>query len=269
MDALTSTDSSFEKSTNELVQPIHIKNTKQEKTEASKKEKKEKQEKAKALKQEKQEKAKALKQEKQEKAKALKQEKNNKIDIFTSEILRGCYYRFKNNYIEDTKLINSGIPIRHQNPPEHITENIVKFTIQNYDNDPSCEWAKCVGQKGDLCSKKYPINSPPEVKAFTSHGPASFGPRKKFGVIYFLDMREWLNDTFTLWKVNVSNDSPEWNQIKMNKKQTLEDQCKEGKRPHIPWDNIYSQIPDKCVKVYEGTFEGIFTPPVTVSVSVQ
>lgn len=248
MDALTSTDSSFEKSTNELVEPINIKNTKKEQAEALKKEKKEK----------------------KEQADALKKEKNIiKIDIFTSEILRGCYYRFKNNYIEDTKLINSGIPIRHQNPPEHITENVVKFIIQNYDNDSSCEWAKCIGQTGDLCSKKYPINSPPEVKAFTSHGPASFGPRKKFGVIYFLDMREWLNDTFTLWKVNVSNDSPEWNQIKMNKKQTLGDQCKEGKRPHISWDNIYSQIPDKCVKVYEGTFEGIFTPPVTESVSVQ
>ena len=82
-------------------------------------------------------------------------------------------------------------------------------------------------------------------------------------------MRQWLNDIFILWRVNLTSESSEWKGIKMNKKQTFEEQCKEGRRPHIAWDKIYPQISDHCVKVYEGTFEGIFTPPITVSVASQ
>ena len=110
---------------------------------------------------------------------------------------------------------------------------------------------------------------PPEVKAFTSDGPSSFGPKKKFGVLYFLDMRDWLNNRFILWKVNVSTNSPEWRNIKMNKTETNEDQCKQKRRPHISWEKIYSQIPDKCIKVYDGTFEGIFIQQPTSLVAEQ
>uniref|UniRef100_A0A6C0IJS1 Uncharacterized protein n=1 Tax=viral metagenome TaxID=1070528 RepID=A0A6C0IJS1_9ZZZZ len=194
-----------------------------------------------------------------------KKEEDNHDDKYTPDILRRRYNRFKDGHIELSEIISlTGLPIRHSNPPEDITENIVKFIIINYDNDLTCKWAKSIGKKGDIYSEKYTIESPPEVKAFTSDGPSSFGPKKKFGVIYFLDMRRWLADVFILWKVNVSNESPEWKQIKMNKSQTHEEQCEEGRRPHISWDNIHSQISDKCVKVYEGTFEGIFTQPITV-----
>ena len=202
-----------------------------------------------------------------------KNDEGENEDKYTADVLRKQYTLYRNNYIETAETIKTtGLPIRHQNPPEDITENMAKFTINNHDNDPSCKWAKSIkinGKKlnGDLYSDKYPIDSLPEVKAFTSDGPSSFGPKKKFGVIYFLDMRDWLNDTFILWKLNLSNDSPEWKHIKMNKTQTHEEQCKEGRRPHISWDNIYSQMPDKCIQVYCGNFEGIFTPPVTASVA--
>jgi hypothetical protein len=182
-------------------------------------------------------------------------------DTYTPDILRRRYNWFRNGHINLADLIDStGLPIRHLNPPEDITENIVKFIIINHSDDASCKWAKCIGKKGDLYSDKYTIESPPEVKAFSSNGPSSFGPKKRFGVIYFLDMRNWLLDVFVLWKVNVSNESPEWKSIKMNKTQTNEEQCGEKRRPHISWDKIYSQIPEKCVKIYESTFEGIFTP---------
>jgi hypothetical protein len=82
-------------------------------------------------------------------------------------------------------------------------------------------------------------------------------------------MRDWLNNKFILWKVNVSSDSSEWQNIKMNKTQTMKEQCKQGKRPHISWENIYSQIPDKCFKVYDGTFEDIFTQQATKLVAEQ
>ena len=106
-------------------------------------------------------------------------------DKYTSNILRARFGMYHDAYITTAEIIKTtGLPIRHQNPPEDITENIVKFIINNHDNDPSCKWAKSMklnGTKliGDLYSEKYTIDSPPEVKAFTSNGPASFGPKKK------------------------------------------------------------------------------------------
>ena len=150
------------------------------------------------------------------------------------------------------------MPIRHQNLPEDITENIVKFIIINHERDLSCSWAKSAKISGDLYSDKY-IYAPIEIKAFMSDGPSSFGPRKKFGVLYFLDMRAWLNDIFILWKVSLTSDSLEWKNMKMSKSQTFEDQCKEGRRPHINWNTLQPQLQliNKCEKIYEGTFDGI------------
>ena len=52
------------------------------------------------------------------------------------------------------------------------------------------------------------------------------------------------------------NESPEWINLKINKSkgQTHGEQCTEKRRPHIPRDNIYLQIPDHCTQIYEGTF---------------
>jgi hypothetical protein len=206
------------------------------------------------------------------KKKVSKEKKNTKqkkesdkllIDNYTRDILSIRFTSYKRGCEELNTIINEkGLPIRHQNPPEDVTENIVKFIIQNYDNDLSCKWAKGVGIKGDLYSDKYDVSFPIEVKAFTSNGPSQFGPKKKFGVLYFLDMRNWLSDRFILWKVNLTSESPEIKQIKMNKTQTHEEQCSSGRRPHISWDKLYPQIMDYCVKVFEGPFEDIFTLPV-------
>jgi hypothetical protein len=181
------------------------------------------------------------------------------IDKYTSEILQLRYTLYKTDYETLNRIKQeTGLPIRHQNPPEDITENITKFIIQNYDEDITCKWAKGIGLKGDLYSEKYDISAPIEVKAFTSDGPSQFGPSKKFGVLYFLDLRLWLEDNIVLWRVNLTNESNEMKQIKMNKTQTHEDQCKEGRRPHISWKSLYPQIKDHCVKVFEGKFEDIF-----------
>lgn len=189
---------------------------------------------------------------------------SKKMDKYTADVLQQRYQDYKNSAENTLKIIKeTGLPIRNQNPPEDVTENIVKFIIRNYENDMSVKWAKAIGLTGDLYSDNYVHEYPIEVKSLTSDGPSSFGPKKKFGIIYFLDMREWLNNIFTLWKVIVSSNSTEWKQIKMNKTQTHADQCDEGRRPHISWDNIHSQIGEKCVKVYEGTFENIFIPKTT------
>ena len=155
------------------------------------------------------------------------------------------------------------LPLRRINFPEDISENMAKFIIRNFENDPSCKWAKCIGKSGDLASANYPDLYPIEVKGFSSGGPSQFGPRKKFGVIYFLDAKKWRENHYVLWKVNLTNESSEIKRVIMNKKkrQTFEDQCGEGRRPHINWDSLYPQIKDHCTKIYEGSFEGIFNKP--------
>lgn len=179
-------------------------------------------------------------------------------DNYTAELLNKRFLKYKEDYKNLNKIIKeTNLPIRHQNPPEDITENIAKFIIQKYDNDPSCKWAKAINMKGDLYSEKYKY-SQPEVKSFTSDGPSSFGPKKKFAVIYFLDMRKWLDDVFILWKVNLTDESLQWKKLKINKTETNEEQSEENRRPHISWDKIYPQVKDHTTKVYEGSFKDIF-----------
>lgn len=198
-------------------------------------------------------------------------EKLSLPDAYTSDFLCRRFRQFKESHdlLSEFNLA-TGLPIRHQNPPEDITENIAKFVIQNHDNDLSCKWAKSVGLNGDLCSSKYPIDFPPEVKAFTSDGPLSFGPDKKFGVIYFVNMIDiFTQGKLSVWKVNLTSESPIWKETKMNKEQTFEDQCKQGRRPRITWFSLYPQISEHCVKIYDGTFEGIFTPSAVASTSIE
>jgi hypothetical protein len=188
--------------------------------------------------------------------------KRAKEDTYTSSILQKRYKTFITCRIETKEIIEeTGLPIRLPNPPEDITENMIKFIIQNKEKDRTCKWAKAIGKPGDLYSDLYTI--PPEAKSFTSDGPSSFGPNKKFGVLYFLDMRNLDRDHFILWKLPLTHESIEWKNLRMNvkKNQTHEDQCNEGRRPHISWDNIYCQLHHIAIKIYEGTFEDIFTKP--------
>jgi hypothetical protein len=150
-----------------------------------------------------------------------------------------------------------GYQTRRQGLPEHISENIVKFIIRNYLKDKTCTWACAVG---DLSSAVIKII---ETKSFTSDGPTSFGPKQKWDAIYFLDARGWLTDKFILWEIRLANTHDIWKKIKVKKNQTKDEQSEEGRRPRISWDALYPQIKDHCTKVYEGTFEGIFTQQAT------
>ena len=75
-------------------------------------------------------------------------------------------------------------------------------------------------------------------------------------ILYFLDARNWLkNDMFILYKIPYKRTSIEWQNIKISKTQTFEDQTKQGRRPRINWDSLKNQI--KHIKVYEGTLKDI------------
>ena len=138
--------------------------------------------------------------------------------------------------------------------PEHISENMIKFILQNKCDDASCTW-RC---SGDLISKK---EGKQECKCFISDGPLSFGPTCKWNYIYFLDARQYLANKFTLYKIKLSNTSDQWKSIKVKKNQSYEDQCKQGRRPRIGWKSLNPQIKDFTEIVFEGSFEDIFTQP--------
>ena len=220
----------------------------------------------KAVKANEQKEAKEAKAKEQKEAKEAKAAKDMEDD-YTEDNLRDGY----NSYIksrEDSRKRHR--MVRLPNMQEDISENIAKFIIRNHGGDPSMKWAKCIkidGKrvKGDLYSSKYPLDSQPEVKSFTSDGPSTFGPTKKFVEMYFLDLRQaFNNDILILWRINLTNDSPEWKCIKMSEKQSNEDQCIQGRRPKICWKKLYPLIAGHCVKVYEGPFEGIFEPSTPV-----
>jgi hypothetical protein len=176
---------------------------------------------------------------------------NNQID---ETVLRELYkhHREHVSYLQDKKL-----NIRLPNMPEHISENIVKFIIQNKLGDKTCKWSKDSKTKisGDLYSEKEKIQ---EVKCFTSTGPPSFGPTEKWDVIYFLDMIKWNKDILVLYRIRLSNKSLEWRNLKVNEKQTFGNQADVGKRPRLVWKSIQKQLSTHIEEIYRGTFNDIF-----------
>lgn len=176
-------------------------------------------------------------------------------DAYTEELLKEQYSMHKsyvNGRINTT--IKIGVKVRLPSIPEDISENIIKYIIRNKLHDTTTRW-DC--KNGDLQSQKEGTQ---ECKCFTSDGPPSFTPSSDWDVIYFLDARKWLfNDKFILYRIPLKRTSTEWKNIKVNKNQTFEDQTKQGRRPRITWESLQSQIQTYCNKIYEGTFEDIFT----------
>ena len=175
-------------------------------------------------------------------------------DRVTREALTERYLRLK--AFEEAEIAADakyGYKTRRLGLPEHISENMIKFIIHNHLADMTCTWATKVG---DLQSD---VLKTIECKSFTSDGPTSFGPKQKWDHIFFLDAREWLVDRIVVWQIAVPNTDDLWKSIKVNKKQSKADQSDESRRPRINWEALYPQVKDHCKKVYEGTFEGIFT----------
>ena len=178
----------------------------------------------------------------------------SKKDNYTEPLLKERFYSHKNRVIEDIECMEKNkIKIRLPVFPEDISENVIKFIINNKLSGDSC-WNY---DTGDLYSIKEGIQ---ECKCFTSSGPSSFSPTSNWDVIYFLDGRELIKDSFILYRIPLKKDSDEWKKIKMNKNETFEDQCKAKRRPRINWSSLYPQISQYCEEVYNGTFENIFIP---------
>jgi hypothetical protein len=176
-------------------------------------------------------------------------------DTYSEELLKEQFELHKLYVIgRINTTLKIGVTVRLPCIPEDISENIVKNIIRNKLNDKTTSWGCKIG---DLESQK---EGKQECKCFTSNGPLSFTPSSEWNVIYFLDARKWLNETFILYKVSLTRTSIEWKNIKVSKTQTFEDQINQGRRPRITWESLHPQIEPYCIKVYEGSFDNIFIP---------
>lgn len=185
-----------------------------------------------------------------------KQNKLEAIDTYTESILRERYKDFHNNYMNTYQMkTNYELPIRQPNMPEDISENIAKFIIRSKEHK-NVKWSKIVGKPGDLyaCDKEKHL----EIKTFMSDGPITFGPTEAWDEIYFLDARNIMESTFTLYLLPYSNISTLWKNIKVNNTDTFEKQADEKRRPRQNWESIKSQLSDNIEKIFEGVFDDIF-----------
>lgn len=132
--------------------------------------------------------------------------------------------------------------------PEDISENAIRFAIHTHEKESDVSW-DC---SGDLYSPKL---GKIECKCFTSDGPISFTPSSSWNILYFLDARQWIDDRYRLYRVDLDMKSEEWRRIMVNKTETFEIHANQGRRPRIGWESLQKQIVPSCKLIYEGGFE--------------
>jgi hypothetical protein len=142
------------------------------------------------------------------------------------ELVKEYYFHYTKQCEISEKLKTIYKKGRKPNFPEFVSEFLAKQV---------CNATK--PKSGDLCVKNYRI----EVKCFASRGPVSFGPEEKWDIIIFLDATQGEKISFLIY--NISNDSPVWKNIKLNKTQTFASQAQQRRRPRITFSNLTSQLP--------------------------
>ena len=162
------------------------------------------------------------------------------------------------------------------NLPQEITENLI-LSILRYIKGMDARWCKETKKPNKISGDGYTpatgiaVNLEPtpanrkikviikytgmkklEFKCFTSTGPPTFGPTEKWDQLYFLDAIDYHDYKFKLYEVPLSNDSDEWKSLKVSKSQTFEDQADQGRRPRIVFDEIQTQLGERCKMMWEG-----------------
>lgn len=172
--------------------------------------------------------------------------KKNELDINKINELLDIHidYILKRNNFSDKYDLKNRLP----NFPEEISENIIKEYINKIEKR-KCKKSQSGGDLEIYENKK--INKI-EVKCFTSDGPTSFGPTEKWSQLYFLDAKNFLNKKFKIYKINLSNESEFFCNIKINTEKTYRDVCEEGKRPRINFNQLKKQLLNNIELVYQG-----------------
>ena len=140
--------------------------------------------------------------------------------------------------------------IRRQNFLPEISENIAKFAIfKKYNKMPN--WNT---KNGDLSLGDKQL----EVKAYSSGGPISFGPKERWEKLYIVDALDHQNKNFRVYEINLSNDDPEWENIQVKKNQTYQEQCDAKRRPRITMDALEPQIGQHLELIFDGNISELY-----------
>lgn len=159
-----------------------------------------------------------------------------------------------NNYIELCKEFNNINKtlkikqIRKINFPESVSENIVLFFLQKQNKNYIYNWDI---KKGDLVNET--LNKKIEVKCVASKGPISFGPKQIWDDLYILDIRDihlYLSHNIPI-KIFQCNNKNNFYNIKVNKLETIKNQCDQKRRPRIK--NLMNNENFTCV--FNGNLE--------------
>jgi hypothetical protein len=102
------------------------------------------------------------------------------------------------------------------------------------------------------------LNKKLEIKGFMSTGPSSFGPTEKWDFIYFVDCIKFIDKLFIVYEIKLSNSNINWKNIKINKNETYENQCLQGRRPRISFDLIYKQLKEFCNIIFNGYIDNLY-----------
>lgn len=170
--------------------------------------------------------------------------KKDNYDKRALNMMLKSYINYTNDIIKLNKKLNN--KIRLPNFPSDISENLVKFSIfKKYERLPT--WKN---KSGDLNMD----NECYEVKAFSNNKtPNSFGPSEKWDKLYFVDCCDFKNYKFKIYEINLKHTSSYFKKIKINKNETYNEQCLNGRRPRISFDKLKDQIPKRyCKLIFNG-----------------
>jgi len=135
--------------------------------------------------------------------------------------------------------------IRNPNFPSEISEHIVLYILKQ----KNISW-NCVG---DL--QNIQTFSKLEVKGFSSNGPISFGHSESWDELYIVDCRNFVNEYFICYKIDLKSSDDVWKNIKVSKKESFEDQCKQRRRPRITFNALKNQIEMEII--FRGTLQDL------------
>ena len=179
-------------------------------------------------------------------------------DSMTFDLLMQCIDQYNNTIIFE-KNINRQLKnkkIRQSNFPSHISENIVKFAYcKKYKIMPTWDT-----ETGDLQLHYNPTEKIKiEVKGSINlyNGPPTFGPTEYWDIILFIDGKDTLNKNYKIFEIRLSPNTPQWEQLMVNKKETYKDQCKAGRRPRLAFKEIHNQLQNYCKVIFDGHIDSL------------
>ena len=167
-------------------------------------------------------------------------------------------HKFIDKYIEYINFLEEIRPtfgkLRNPNFPSEISENIVRLIIyKKIGKMPKWKNTK----KGDLYLENI---GQIEIKAFSSDGPTSFGPKEAWKILYFIDCKEFMKKKFKVYEINLENTSDIFRNIKLTKKETfglIADKNQRGKLRASFYKIFKPQLKEYCKCIFNGTLDDI------------